>query len=90
MEIQYSRNSLDLISTGSNLPTYHRDLSDIRSVDKMAVTATTVWLLLLITETGLTSLQSVHTSPEACEAARETYRASPYYTVTCQAKERLR
>jgi hypothetical protein len=53
-------------------------------------TATTVWLLLLVTETGLISLQSVHATPEACEAARETYKASPYYTVRCEAKERLR
>jgi hypothetical protein len=59
-----------------------------------------VWLLMLITETGMMSLQSVHPSPEACEAARETfvkqnsprekYRPRPYYTVTCVAKETLR
>ena len=64
------------------------------------VTATTVWLLMLITETGLMSLQSVHTTPEACEAARETfvkqnspretYKASAYYAVRCLAKETQR
>lgn len=63
-------------------------------------TATTVWLLMLTTPGGVQSLQSVHTTAEACEAARETfvtqnsprekYTDSPYYTVSCQAKERLR
>ena len=64
------------------------------------VTATTVWLLMLTTQGGMMSLQSVHPSPEACEAARETfvkqnspretYKASAYYTVTCVTKETLR
>jgi hypothetical protein len=53
-------------------------------------TATTVWLLMLITPGGMTSLQSVHTTPEACEAAREKYTVSKYYTVSCDAKETLR
>ena len=73
-------------------------------------TATTVWLLGLTTDAGLTSLQSVHARPAACEAARdllaeqvsprETFvkqrctrdliEPSPYYTVRCEAKERLR
>ena len=53
-------------------------------------TATTVWLLLLITPTGLTSLQSVHATPAACEAARGVIKPSAYYTVRCEAKESLR
>ena len=56
----------------------------------MTLPATTVWLLVLVTPTGLTSLQSWHTSPEACEAARELIKPSPYYTTTCQAKESVR
>lgn len=53
-------------------------------------TATTVGLLMLITPGGMQSLQSVHTTAQACEAAREKYKPSRYYTVSCDAKETLR
>jgi len=56
----------------------------------MTLPATTVWLLILVTPTGLTSLQSWHDSPEACEAARELIKPSPYYETRCEAKERQR
>jgi acid phosphatase family membrane protein YuiD len=54
------------------------------------LTMTTVWLLMLTTQGGMQSLQSVHTTAQACEAAREKYTESRYYTVSCDAKESLR
>jgi hypothetical protein len=66
------------------------DTDSIRNEPAMVITATTVWLLLLTTPGGVMSLQSIHQTPAACEAAREKYKPSRYYTVRCDAKETLR
>lgn len=68
--------------------------------ESMVITATTVWLLLLTTPGGVMSLQSIHQTPEACEAARDllaeqvsprrTYKSSRYYAAECRPKERER
>lgn len=52
-----------------------------------AITARTVWLLMLTTPGGVISVQSIHQTLETCEKASKMYTNSRYYTVSCQAKE---
>jgi len=52
------------------------------------ITASTVWILWLISPGGLSGFQGWYWTEQACLAAKETWTHSEYYRAECRAPQK--